>query len=61
MVLMKLAFKRNLGPLDRVFRTVLGIFLITFAYSKVVLLPSSGIWVFNLLGLSQLVEGASGY
>lgn len=58
---MNLNFKRNLGPLDRVFRTVLGIFLITFTYSRTMDLPPYVIWIFYMLGLSQLVEGASGY
>ena len=58
---MNLNFKRNLGPFDRVFRIILGIFLIAFVYSKTVHLPSYGLWIFHLLGLSQVVEGASGY
>jgi|GEM_PF-1657251 len=58
---MNLEFKRNLGPLDRIFRVVLGLFLVAFAYSRIIDLQAWGLWIFYLLGLSQIVEGAAGY
>lgn len=57
----KLDFKRNLGPLDRVFRSILGVFLVSFAYSRVIPMPSYASWLFYLAGLSQVVEGTTGY
>lgn len=58
---MRLDFKRNLGPLDRVFRVVLGIFLIVLAFNRVVTLQSYALWILYFLGISQIIEGAVGY
>lgn len=54
-------FKRNLGPWDRAFRIILGLGLVFVGYNRLYSLPAWGIWLFYLLGLSQIVEGAAGY
>ncbi len=58
---MKLNLERNLGPWDRLIRVAVGLYLIVSVYRNVAILPSYGIWLLYLLGLSQVVEGAAGY
>ncbi|WP_187296355.1 YgaP-like transmembrane domain [Tepidibacter mesophilus] len=56
---MKLDFKKNLGSIDKIIRTVLGLVSIWLAYNKII----TG-WIANLVitfGLLQFIEAYLGY
>lgn len=58
---MKIGFKRNIGPFDRVFRVLGGLFLVNLAFLKSNNLHTAPIWLIYLFGLSQILEGVIGY